>query len=232
MSNNITSFTALGFYPKAVFFDLDGTLVDSYPDILAAITQSAQSIGLAKPDPHKVKAWIGNGALNLAERVLANSFTTPAQQHPQTQALYDGFMQAYGEVNNAYSQPCVGAMTLLQSLHKAGIKMAIITNKSSRFTPAVLRHFGMLDYFALVYAGDTFNKKKPHPMPLLEACRAFDIHPDSALMVGDSSNDILAAQAAGIKSVGIRGGYNHGEDISICQPTWVVDDLSVLAGVS
>ncbi|HBD23233.1 MAG TPA: phosphoglycolate phosphatase, partial [Oceanospirillaceae bacterium] len=113
----------------------------------------------------------------------------------------------------------------LQTLQEQQVKLAVITNKAARFTPSILDHFGILQYFDEIYCGDTFSEKKPHPMPLLKACEAFSIAPEQALMVGDSRNDILAAHNAGVRSLAVRGGYNHGEDINLSKPTWVVDSL-------
>jgi len=215
----------LDFTPKAVFFDLDGTLIDSLPDIEAAIRQAAVAIGMEAPSASKVQAWVGNGAGALVARVLADSIQIPPHRDARYNALLDGYMQSYGDIGHAYSRIYLGVEQWLQSLQDQQIKLAVITNKAARFTPSILAHFGILHYFDLVYCGDTFSHKKPHPMPLLKACEAFSIKPEEALMVGDSRNDILAAHNAGIRSLAVRGGYNHGEDIALTKPTWTVDSL-------
>jgi phosphoglycolate phosphatase len=213
------------FAPKAVFFDLDGTLIDSMPDIEVAIQQAAVKLGLPAPEASKVRTWIGNGAGALAARVLADSIDIPQQQDPQYDALLAGYMHAYGELKHAYSSIYPGVNQWLQTLQQQQVKLAVITNKAARFTRSILDHFGILHYFDEIYCGDTFSEKKPHPMPLLKACEAFSIAPEQALMVGDSRNDILAAHNAGVRSLAVRGGYNHGEDINLSKPTWVVDSL-------
>ncbi|MDP6967761.1 MAG: phosphoglycolate phosphatase [Gammaproteobacteria bacterium] len=213
------------FNPKAVFFDLDGTLIDSLPDIEAAIKQAALAMGLEAPGASQVRAWIGNGAGVLVERVLADSIHIPPHKDARYKALLDGYMQAYGKLEHAYSRIYPGVEQWLQSLQEQQIKLAVITNKAACFTPSILAHFGILRYFDLVYCGDTFSQKKPHPMPLLKACEAFSVKPEEALMVGDSRNDVVAAQSAGIRSLAVRGGYNHGEDIALTKPTWIVDSL-------
>ncbi len=218
----------LNFTPKAVFFDLDGTLIDSLPDIDAAINKAALSMGLAAPSHAKVQAWIGNGAGALVERVLADSIHIPAQRDPRYEALLEGYMQAYGELEHAYSHIYAGVESLLSYWQQQGVKLAVITNKATRFTPSILEHFGILHYFDEVYCGDTFAEKKPHPMPLLKACEAFSIEPSQALMVGDSRNDVGAAQNAGVACLAVRGGYNHGEDIALAKPTWIVDNLELV----
>jgi len=110
-------------------------------------------------------------------------------------------------------------------LQQAGVRQGVITNKPSRFTKPLLAKFGILHYFDLVYSGDTFIEKKPHPMPLLEAAQQMGVELAQCLMVGDSSNDINAAKACGMPCLGVRGGYNHGLDIAVCKPNWVVDRL-------
>ena len=216
------------FQPKAVFFDLDGTLIDSLPDIFQAICEAAIAMDLPEPSLEQVKAWIGNGAGKLVERVLANNIQVPEQKDPRYEAMLDAYMTAYGKLGHAYSSLYPGVEVLLQQLQTEGVKLAVITNKASQFTPSILAHFGILQYFDEVYCGDTFAEKKPHPMPLLKACERFSVAVDEALMVGDSRNDVGAAQNANMASIGIRGGYNHGEDIAAANPTWVVDSMEAL----
>ncbi len=218
----------LNFAPKAVFFDLDGTLIDSLPDIEAAIVQAALSMGLLAPSSTKVQAWVGNGAGALVERVLADNICIPQQRDPRYAALLEGYMQAYEALAHAYSSVDPGVEPLLRYWQQQGVKLAVITNKAARFTPSILRHFGILHYFDEVYCGDSFVHKKPHPMPLLRACEAFSITPEQALMVGDSRNDVGAAQNANVPCLAVRGGYNHGEDIALSKPTWIVDSLELV----
>jgi phosphoglycolate phosphatase len=226
-----TTSGALGpvdFQPKAVYFDLDGTLIDSLPDIFKAICQAAVDMDLPEPSLEQVKAWIGNGAGKLVERVLANHIDVPEQKDPRYEAMLDAYMTAYGKLEHAYSSLYPGVEVLLQKLQQEHVKLAVITNKASQFTPSILAHFGILQYFDEVYCGDTFAEKKPHPMPLLKACERFQVNVDEALMVGDSRNDVGAAQNAGMACLAIRGGYNHGEDICLANPTWVVDSMEAL----
>ena len=230
-NSTVLSDGALGpvnFAPKAVFFDLDGTLIDSLPDIFKAICQAAVEMDLPEPSLEQVKAWIGNGAGKLVARVLANNIQVPEHKDPRYDAMLAAYMSAYGKLEHAYSSLYPGVESLLQNLQQQNVKMAVITNKASQFTPSILAHFGILKYFHEVYCGDTFAEKKPHPMPLLKACEYFSISVNEALMVGDSRNDIGAAQNAGMACVGIRGGYNHGEDICLANPTWVVDSMEAL----
>ena len=227
-SANTGALGPVDFAPKAVFFDLDGTLIDSLPDIFKAICQAAREMDLPEPSLEQVKAWIGNGAGKLVERVLANNIQVPEQKDPRYEAMLDAYMSAYGQLEHAYSSLYPGVESLLNNLQQQHVKLAVITNKASQFTPSILAHFGILEYFDEVYCGDTFAEKKPHPMPLLKACEQFGVAIGEALMVGDSRNDVGAAQNAGMACLAIRGGYNHGEDICLANPTWVVDSMEAL----
>jgi phosphoglycolate phosphatase len=220
----IPLFSAIGFTPKLVLFDLDGTLLDSLPDLHLASLKMAKAVGIAEPELSQIEAWVGNGAAVLVQRILAGQFIAE-DDDPRFEMALQAFLDAYQELDNHQSNLYPGVALLVSRLHKAGIKQGVITNKPSRFVAPLLSKFGLLDYFDLVYSGDTFAEKKPHPMPLIEAAKAMDFNISQCLMVGDSSNDINAAKACGMPSLGVRGGYNHGEDIALCEPTWVVDSL-------
>ena len=113
----------------------------------------------------------------------------------------------------------------LIALRDAGIKLACITNKPHRFAIELLRHYELLDYFALVYGGDTWPRKKPDPMPMVEACKALGVTPAHAVAIGDSENDALAARAAGLWSLAVPYGYNHGQAVQTIPADGIVEDL-------
>ena len=214
----------IGFEPKLVLFDLDGTLLDSLPDLYCASVSMAEALNISAPSLLQVEHWVGNGAAALVQRILANQFT-PQTLDPKFEQALDLFMDFYHQLGSQQTKLYGGVELLLQSLQENGVKQGVITNKPSRFTRPLLSKFGILEYFDLVYCGDTFTEKKPHPMPLLKAAKQMGIDLEQCLMVGDSSNDINAAKACGMPCVGVRGGYNHGLDIALCQPDWVVDHL-------
>ena len=215
---------AVGFRPKLVLFDLDGTLLDSLPDLYAASLSMAKSLNIAAPTHTQVEQWVGNGAAMLVQRILADQFT-PQAADPRFDAALSLYMEAYQQLGNQQSRLYDGVVPLLTMLQSQGIKQGVITNKSSRFTKPLLQQFGILAYFELVYCGDTFDQKKPHPMPLINAAQSLGLAVEDCLMVGDSSNDINAAKACGMPCVGVRGGYNHGYDVSEYKPDWVLDCL-------
>lgn len=215
-------FDILGFEPKLVLFDLDGTLLDSLPDLYSASVSMAQSLNIAVPNLNQVEQWIGNGAGVLVQRILANQLHTMTIDARLDEALKH-FMEAYQQLGNKQSRLYDGVEGLLGELHQSGVRQGVITNKPSRFTKPLLSQFGILHYFDLVYSGDSFAEKKPHPMPLLTAAQQMGFAVDECLMVGDSSNDINAARACGMPCLGVRGGYNHGRDVAECEPDWVID---------
>ena len=220
----IPLFDTIGFEPKLVLFDLDGTLLDSLPDLYSASLSMANSLKITPPSLPQVEQWIGNGAAVLVQRILANEFQ-PSAVDPRFDQGLALFMDAYQHLGSRQSRLYSGVEALLSELHQKGVKQGVITNKPSRFTEPLLSQFGILHYFDLVYSGDSFTEKKPHPMPLLEAALKVGVNLEECLMIGDSSNDINAAKACGMPCLGVRGGYNHGRDVSECEPDWVVDCL-------
>ncbi|HCH33715.1 MAG TPA: phosphoglycolate phosphatase [Oceanospirillaceae bacterium] len=214
----------IGFKPKLVLFDLDGTLLDSLPDLFSASLSMANSLDIAAPTYTQVEQWVGNGAAMLVQRILADQFT-PAAADPRFEHGLSLYMEAYHQLGSQQSRLYDGVVPLLELLQSQGIKLGVITNKPSRFTQPLLQQFGILEYFELVYCGDTFDEKKPHPMPLINAAQCLGLEISDCLMVGDSSNDIIAAKTCGMPNVGVRGGYNHGHDVSECEPDWVLDCL-------
>lgn len=220
----ISLFNTIGFEPKLVLFDLDGTLLDSLPDLYSASVSMADALNIRAPSLLQVEQWVGNGAAVLVQRILANQLTPQALDPKFDQALAL-FMDFYHQLGSQQTKLYGGVEVLLEELQKAGVKQGVITNKPSRFTQPLLSQFGILRYFDLVYCGDTFAEKKPHPMPLLKAAKQMGFAVEQCLMVGDSSNDINAAKACCMPCLGVRGGYNHGLDVALCHPDWVVDRL-------
>jgi phosphoglycolate phosphatase len=220
----IPLFNRIGFEPKLVLFDLDGTLLDSLPDLYSASVSMASALNIDDPSLRQVEQWIGNGAGALVQRILANQWQ-PLAIDPRLELALQLFMDAYMQLGNKQSRLYDGVEALLGELHQSGVRQGVITNKPSPFTQPLLRQFGILHYFDLVYSGDTFAEKKPHPMPLLKAAQQLGFGVEECLMIGDSSNDINAAKACGMPCAGVRGGYNHGRDIAECKPDWVLDCL-------
>ncbi|USD41374.1 phosphoglycolate phosphatase [Vibrio sp. SCSIO 43135] len=217
---------------KLIAFDLDGTLLDSVPDLAVAADQAVQELGFPSVTEEQVRDYVGNGADILIGRALSQSLTVSPDLSDELRAkarvLFDDFYQQGGhKLSHLY--PSV--KETLSELHKAGFIMALVTNKPSKFVPEVLEQHGIAQYFVDVIGGDTFPEKKPNPMALEWLLEKHQIEASQMLMVGDSKNDILAAKNAGCHSFGLTYGYNHGEPISVSQPDYVADTIADLAEV-
>jgi phosphoglycolate phosphatase len=216
--------------PQMVLFDLDGTLVDSLPDLACCIDQMMLQLGLEPPGLKLVGRWVGNGVERLVKRALTGDFDAEPAPALLAQAL-PLFQELYALHNSRSSQLYPGAAATLGWLRERRIHLACVTNKAARFTLPLLANLGIAPYFGLVLSGDSLPEKKPHPLPLLTAAAHFQVQPAACLMVGDSRNDIQAARAAGFPVVAVSYGYNHGQDIREAEPDAVLDSLSELPGL-
>lgn len=213
--------------PQAVLLDLDGTLIDSVPDLAVAINCMLQTLGKPSATQQQVAHWIGNGADSLVRRALANGDESRAQNfsYEEVAAWREVFDRAY--LNTLHK--ATGAYSGVDAwLHQVSVPKALITNKPRIFTEPLIASLGWQRHFDVVLCGDDLAEKKPSPQPLLYACETMNVDVRSCLMIGDSINDIQAASAAGAISVGVTYGYNHGQPISQCQPAILVDALSEL----
>ncbi|HAS8402118.1 TPA: phosphoglycolate phosphatase [Vibrio vulnificus] len=217
---------------KLIAFDLDGTLLDSVPDLAVAADQATRAVGFPGVTELQVRDYVGNGADILIGRALSQSLTINPELSDELRAqareLFDDFYQQTGhKLSHLY--PTV--KETLKELHQAGFTLALVTNKPSKFVPDVLQQHGIADYFVDVLGGDSFPEKKPNPIALNWLMEKHQIQPTEMLMVGDSKNDILAAKNAGCASFGLIYGYNHGEPIAASEPDFVADSLAQLLDV-
>jgi len=213
--------------PSLILFDLDGTLVDSVPDLAYCIDGMMTQIGRPPWGEARVREWVGNGVERLVKRALIGQLNGEPNADEYTQAL-PLFMALYTEHNGKRSQLYPGVMRGLENLKQAGFNLACVTNKADQFTQPLLKALGIYDYFSLITSGDTLPKKKPDPMPLTHTAMHFQLSPEQSLMIGDSSNDVKAARAAGFGIVCVPYGYNHGEDINLSNPDAVIDSIAKL----
>lgn len=209
---------------RLIAFDLDGTLIDSVPDLAVAVQKTLSEIGLTTPSEACVRDWVGNGAPVLVSRALTWATGRAPDQTLQARA-YNAFMRYYSQAPNALTALYPGVQPTLNALRDAGYALALITNKPERFIAPILSHFELLPLFALCLGGDSLADKKPSPLPLLHAAKALDVLSSQSVMVGDSRHDIAAGKAAGFATVALPYGYNHGEPIAQSQPDVVIDTL-------
>ncbi|MGP8290071.1 phosphoglycolate phosphatase [Vreelandella zhanjiangensis] len=212
---------------RLVAFDLDGTLIDSVPDLAVAVQLALGKLDLPLPTEERVRDWVGNGAPVLVERALTWALGHQPEENFQARAL-DAFMEYYAAAPNALTTLYPGVKTALEALHRAGFTFALITNKPEQFIKPILEHFGLLEWFSLWVGGDTLAEKKPSPLPLLYIAKACNVAPSECLMVGDSRHDIEAGKAAGFATLALPYGYNHGDPIELSQPDVVLSSLLAL----
>lgn len=210
---------------KAIAFDLDGTLIDSVPDLAVATQATLLELGLAQCTQSQVRGWIGNGALVLMTRALTFALGRDAEQVEIDNAM-PMFMAHYQANLQQHSQLYPGVEKTLEQLSQRGFPLAIVTNKPYKFTIPLLEAFGIKHHFSIILGGDSLTRMKPDPLPLTHILAQWQLPPNELLMVGDSKNDILAAKAAGIASIGLTYGYNYGEDIGLSDPDAVCDQFS------
>lgn len=210
----------------ACLFDLDGTLIDSAPDLHASLNHCLHRRDLPSVDEDLVRRWVGQGARRLIEQALAQ-LGQPAVA-ADIDAMFAAFLDYYEAHVVEHSRLYPGVQETLGALHAAGIPMACVTNKYEGLSRHLLAEIGLADFLPVVIGGDTLDERKPHPAPLLEACARLRQPVARSLMVGDSSNDIDAARAAGMPVVCVSYGYNHGEDIHAAGADAVVDSLLAL----
>jgi phosphoglycolate phosphatase len=193
--------------PRAVLFDLDGTLIDSAPDINCAVNELLETRALPPLTLPQVKSMIGNGVEKLVERAFAAS-GRPLSKAELEQANRE-MAPIYRRHITRLTRVMPGATEALAQLHAAGIRLGVVTNKPQAATREILLHFGMIERLGAIVGGDAVTRKKPAPEPLLLALERLDVGPRYALMVGDSITDVEAARAAAVPVIMIRGGYTQ-----------------------
>src|SRR5512139_192389 len=210
--------------PEMILIDVDGTLVDSVPDLHYCVDEMMKAIGMPLRGEAKVRTWVGNGVERLVRRALINNLDGEPDD-ALFQKAYPIFLDLYAENTSKRSRLYPGVLEGLDMMQRAGYKLGCVTNKAAQFTLPLLKDLGVYDRFAIVVSGDTLPEKKPHPRPLLHAAEFFGVQPEKALMLGDSVSDVKAARAAGFQIVCMSYGYNHGVDIREAKPDAVIDSM-------
>ncbi|MDD2846206.1 MAG: HAD-IA family hydrolase [Rhodoferax sp.] len=216
-----------------MLFDLDGTLVETAPEIMDAVNDTLGQFKLSRVTQQQVNDWIGHGTLTLLVQAVADrSGMSVAQVRAsallqQMVPVYDGFyQQRCGSRSHLYPQ----VRETLQALRAQGVKLAVVTNKESRYTRVVLDAHQLMPLFDEVVSGDSFATKKPDPVGVLHCLEKFGVARERTLFVGDSSIDAATARQAGVAVWLLPYGYNMGQPIEACAPDRVVADFSSLPG--
>ena len=212
---------------KVILFDLDGTLVDSAPDLALAVNHMLETLKRQPFHADTIRSWVGNGAQTLVKRGLSGSSIIDDNIDPELfeQAL-EIFLGFYAQNLCVSTVTYPNVATTLNTLKSKGYRLALVTNKPYDFIDPLLEGLALTELFELCLGGDSLAKKKPDPLPLLHVCERLGVDASECIMIGDSKNDILAANAADMQSIGVTYGYNYNEHISHYKPDYVVDDIS------
>ncbi|MGS5089198.1 phosphoglycolate phosphatase [Hydrogenophaga sp. A37] len=224
---------------KAVIVDLDGTMVDTLGDFVVALNHTLDDLRLPPVDRALVERSVGKGSEHLVCTVIDHQLALPEVASSGAMALswprdqvgelaLERYQHHYLFINGQHSDVYPGVLTGLQKLQAMGLPMACLTNKPLAFAQALLEIKGLSGFFQQVFGGDSFERKKPDPLPLLKTCEALGTLPAQTLMVGDSQNDGIAARAAGCPVVLVTYGYNHGDPIADAPHDLLVDSLADL----
>jgi phosphoglycolate phosphatase len=214
-----------------VMFDLDGTLVETAPEILDAVNDALRHFNLPEVSQQQVNDWIGHGTLELLVKALAQvTGVDVAEVRASTRLgqIVPVYNQAYNARCGTRSQLYPEVRDTLLALRAQGVKLAVVTNKEARYTQVVLDAHGLSSLFDLVISGDTFPRKKPDPTGVVHILAHFGVAPARALFVGDSSIDAATARAAGMPVWLLPYGYNMGQAVETCAPDRVISDVSAL----
>ena len=208
----------------AAIIDLDGTLVDTLGDFEQALARTLADLALPPVGRAFIARTVGRGSRYLLEKSLAESGGA-AHHLPQA---WERYQVHYDAVNGAHSEVFDGVREGLATLHARGWRLACVTNKPRAFALRLLELKGLAGAFDLVFGGDSFERHKPDPLPLLNTCEALGTPPARTLMIGDSRNDCEAARAAGCPVVLLGYGYNHGEPVHAVGADRVIERLDDL----
>lgn len=210
--------------PRAIVFDLDGTLIDSRRDIAAATRHALERHGFPPREEELIYSYVGDGARALLARAAAIE-----PDDPRLATLLASFLSYYAEHPLDHTRFCPGAEAALSEL--SFLPLAICTNKPRLTTERVLDGLGISGRFAIVLAGDDLPKSKPDPLPIRHIAERLSLRPEELVMVGDGAQDILAGRAAGARTVGVEGGIQPLSRLTAANPDVLLANLSELPGV-
>ena len=212
------------FVARAVLIDLDGTLVDSLPDIACATNAMRAELGLSMLSVKQIASYVGKGVDVLVHRALTETMDSPA---PSSEFEHgkESFDRHYSQVNGTESRVYPGVQHALDDLRGKGIPLACVTNKPRSFTLQLLERTGLKPAFAAIVSGDDTQQKKPHGEPMRHACGLLGVAVSDATVIGDSENDVLSARAAGCHVIVVETGYNEGKPVADLNADAIVPTL-------
>lgn len=210
---------------EAVLLDLDGTLLDSIPDLTDAANGMRVELGMAPLRLDVVATFVGKGVDNLVRRALAGNLEGGVHDTALYARGREAFFRHYHRINGDKAVVFDGVVQGLQAMRGQGLRMAVVTNKPTEFTLPLLQRAGLAGFFPVVVCGDTCVRRKPDPDQVLHACDLLDVSPEQAVTIGDSINDALAGRAAGTRVLAVPYGYNEGMDVSALDVDAIVDTL-------
>jgi len=213
--------------PQWLCFDLDGTLIDSVPDIANSVNHMLRELNLAPASEHQMRDWIGNGAAKLVERAVRYGKQQTAADDIQLALAEELFFSAYRKNMAKHMRIFPGAIDVLEYFQNRQVALACVTNKPREFTMPLLEQLSLHEYFQVCVCGDDTPNKKPAAEPVLAAIEALRGRPDGGYMIGDSQTDILAAVNAGTGAIYVSYGYNRGLSVDQYQPI-KIDQLTQL----
>ena len=216
--------------PEMVLIDVDGTLVDSVPDLAYCVDEMLKQLDMPTRGEASVRHWVGNGVERLVKRGLMNKLNGEPDEALYNKAL-PIFRNLYAENTSKRSRLYDGVPQALEFLASTGVKIGCVTNKASEFTLPILKDLGISNYFENVLCGDMVERKKPDPLPLIQSAEILGVPATASMMIGDSMSDVKAARAAGFSIVCMSYGYNHGEDIRDYNPDAVIDSMAEIKSI-
>jgi len=225
---------------QAAIVDLDGTMVDTLGDFEVALNRALDDLDLPPVTRALVERTVGKGSEHLIRSVLAHQLALPEVKNQVLvcasrgmedvyEAAWLRYQHHYLAINGQFAAVYPGVVEGLQQMRDTGLQLVCLTNKPLSFARPLLQAKGLDHFFTHVFGGDSFERKKPDPLPLLKTCEVLGVKPAQTLMVGDSTNDAQAARAAGCPVVLVRYGYNHGEPVDGVDADAHVDSLVDIA---
>jgi len=212
---------------KIILFDLDGTLINSSPDLALAVNHMLKTLDRDTFSEDVIHGWVGNGAQTLVQRALSGNSEIDKNLNTAFAAdALETFLAFYAQNLCMATVTYPNVSSTLNALKSMGYRLAIVTNKPFAFVEPILEGLDLKGLFELILGGDSLAQKKPDPAPLLHVCDALGVTVEECVMVGDSKNDILAANACCMQSIGVTYGYNYGEDIGVYNPDIVIGDFA------